>query len=570
MKNKYFYILIGVLFLAFNFLFLQKWYLFSLDLTFNPNWWLPSWWAELWRVWILSKLFFSLWIPIWLLQKFVILIWLFILWYWTYLILKNTKDDKIILFGLLLVFFNPFFYDRFIDWQLNIWLSYCFYPLFIYLVKQFYEKFSLKYLLWIWFLSLLLNLTSPHNVVFVAVILIIFSIIYFFKYKNIPYVKNVWKLALVVIWLNLFWLIPIFYSNNTFWLLKITENFNQNDFQAFQFCLKDNENIYLKAFELKWYWWECMHRFADANLVWWKYVYTIFLIWLLFLIWIYFRFKKKENTYFDISLLVLFSISFILSLWISYNNIFSPISVWLYNNIKFYRWFREPQKWIMFLVFGYLWFATWWLKYLLEKLKLFYKNNLFVKFLVWIIILSPVFYSFNQLFNFHWQLSIRQYPKQWKEIKNITFNDLNKLNNCEYKKAWKVNKCYKWIVFPWHSYIWIRWIWKKTLIWVSNYFWNNLLLADNIEIWNIYSQSIRPESKIVEKYIAPWGKFRDSITEAEIKDFIKDMKWLWIKYVILLKDADWKFYENFLERAKELWYLKIVKDNEMVRLYKVK
>jgi hypothetical protein len=299
-------------------------------------------------------------------------------------------------------------------------------------------------------------------------------------------------------------------------------------------------------------------------------VYTIILIWLLVILWIYFRFKEKKNIYFDISLILIWIVSFILSLWVSYDNVFSSISKWLYENIDFYRGFREPQKWVIFLVIMYAWFGGWWLKYLLDKIRIFYKSNLIVRFLVWFVIFSPVFYSYNQLFNFHWQLSVKQYPKQWQEVRNILFEDLDKVDNCEYKKDKKVNKCYKWIVFPRHSYIWIKWIWKKTLINVSNYFWNNLLLADNIEIWKIYSQSIRPESKIIEKYVAPWWLFRDSISDNEIKQFIQDLKWLWIEYIILLKEVDWKFYEKFLEKAKDFWYLEVVKDNEMIRLYKIK
>ena len=90
-----------------------------------------------------------------------------------------------------------------------------------------------------------------------------------------------------------------------------------------------------------------------------------------------------------------------------------------------------------------------------------------------------------------------------------------------------------------------------------------------MEIWKIYSQSTRIESKIIEKYIWPWWNFRKDISEKDIKKFIQDLKWLWIKNIILLKEADYKFYEKILEKAKKLWYMKLVKDNNMIKLYKI-
>ena len=97
-----------------------------------------------------------------------------------------------------------------------------------------------------------------------------------------------------------------------------------------------------------------------------------------------------------------------------------------------------------------------------------------------------------------------------------------------------------------------------------------MLFADNLEIRNIYTDSNRLESKIIEKYIWPWWDFRvENISDQKIKEFINDLKWIWVYNILLFKEADYKLYEDFLEQIKEKWYIKIEKENKMIILYKI-
>lgn len=102
------------------------------------------------------------------------------------------------------------------------------------------------------------------------------------------------------------------------------------------------------------------------------------------------------------------------------------------------------------------------------------------------------------------------------------------------------------------------------------YFWDNVLFWDNIEIRNIYSSSTRPESKIIEKYIWPnWLFKKDQIKETNLNLFINDLKGLWVKNIILLKEADFKNYENILLELKKNNFINIEKNNDMITLYKI-
>lgn len=103
-----------------------------------------------------------------------------------------------------------------------------------------------------------------------------------------------------------------------------------------------------------------------------------------------------------------------------------------------------------------------------------------------------------------------------------------------------------------------------------NYFWDNILFWDNIEIWDVYSSSNRKETKIIEKYIWPnWLFKKEILKKEELENFINDLKWIWIKNIIFLKEADYKNYEIiFIELLKNN-FIKIEKENKMIILYKI-
>lgn len=54
-----------------------------------------------------------------------------------------------------------------------------------------------------------------------------------------------------------------------------------------------------------------------------------------------------------------------------------------------------------------------------------------------------------------------------------------------------------------------------------------------------------------------------------MKKFIVDIKWLWIMYIILLHEADYKYYEQFLEKLKSKNFIKIEKQNKIITLFKI-
>jgi len=223
MDNKRLVIILFIVFIIVSLPLFKIWYIFSLDQVINLNWWIPKVWDHIYWIWILSKIFVFFNISVWILEKIIIIITLWLPLLSWYLSFKDSKNIYAILFASFLLLFNPFLYARFIDGQINIYLSFSLFTIFFYFLKNIFEKYSLKNLIIISILSLLLSLTSTHNVIFLLFIFIIFWIVYIKK----TWIKNISKIFIWVWMINLLWIIPFLFSsqNDKFELIKQIKDF---------------------------------------------------------------------------------------------------------------------------------------------------------------------------------------------------------------------------------------------------------------------------------------------------------------------------------------------------------
>jgi len=567
-------IIISIISLIITIPLLKPWYIFWLDQILNV-YYNPKIWAN---IFIISKIKYflkSIDIDILIFEKIIIINTFILPIIWMYLLFKKQDKNKIYaLIWLLFIIINPFFLYRFIDWQINIYFSYSLYPLFFYFSKQFFEKINIKNWLILAFSTLFLALTSLHNVFFIFIILTIFWIIYFFKYKNLKYIKSLILLATITILINCTWFIPLTnnQSNKNFDLVNQVKKLNKKSIETFQ-VLPKWKNIYTENIFLKWYWWIYNHK-NEKNIE-----FIFYILFIIIILGLYYR-TKKWLTYFEKSLITLTIISYILSLWISQNNIFSFISNYLYNNIDFYKWLREPNKWLIFVAIFYSYFSIFWLKYIF-KLNKKYFHKILSSIIIITIVIFQILYIYNYTYNLNKNITIKQYPNEWKEIRDYIFEKEwnNKKLDCEYKWT-KSDFCYNILILPRHEYMQINWIWKIVWMWITNYFWYNILYWDNIEKWTIYTESNRKESKIIEKYI--WKKwifndteflhfFNKNINKNNecINKFIYSLKSMWIKYILYIKWSKNKKYNIILKKLIESWSIYIDKENSKIILYEI-
>ena len=564
MKNKFFIIISIIVFLVVLPL-LKPWYIFSLDQILNINWWIPKIWDNIFWVSFLSSVFSFVWIPVWVLEKIIILLTFILPIWWGYLILKDKKNIYSLLFACVLLIFNPFLYWRFIDWQINIYLSFAFYPLFFYFLREFFFKSNFKNIFFTSILTLILCLTSLHNAIFLFFIVLIFCIFYFKKVS----VLNISKIVFSIFLINLLWFLPFIFSKS--WeksdLARQISHFwdeHRNVFSTDSW----NLSLYFNTLSMNWYWWEREKRFVsvpDGNKAW----FVIFLvIFFLGIYWIWSKGKEKKLNAFDYSLITLFFISYIFALWTSNWNIFSNLNNLMYNYFPMYSGMREPHKWIMFLVLIYAYFWAIWMEKIFLKVEKSGLDNFNKMLVMGFLTVLPIFYVPRTLFWFYWQVFIWDYPQEWQEIKQI-YKEVDKIEKCKYLKGNKTERCYNAISLPWHGYIKIDFAKKVVWGWIVQYFWKNILFWDNIEIWNIYSQSTRLESKIIEKYFQPKWIFENWITKENLKEFYEELQSLWVKYIFLLKESDFKKYKEILDFSEKNKFIKTLKENSKIIFYEI-
>lgn len=524
--------------------FYKPWVYFGLDVIFYPIYHL-NWFFDQSFYWHFRDIFtILLWYKLY--SKFylllVLIIWS-ILWIYIAKLINKIfliKNEKIILLNkylwIIFILFNPFIYERLVSqtwialWVFFIWLW------LVFLLKYILEnKNKLLYLSSLYFA---LSLTIfPHSSVFIIIIWIVTLIFYLKKFS----IKNIFYSIFIIFFINCNWIIwTIFlWTNKT---LKSINSFDYKNIEAFTSNSLNGLWVELTNLLLYWFWWEKYWHIFTPDLINKRWFIWWFIILFIIILWIYFLYKKNKKL--SLYLISLWTISYILSLWIS-SNIFIDINKFLYDNIPYYIGMREPQKltWLVAIIYSIFFLS--WICFIYKNFKKIKINNYLDKkffnsttafIFLFLIIIA---WSPNMLFWFKWQLKIINYPKEYFDSREFLMNNYKNSKN---------------LVLPWHSYMWCKWS-KKIISTPIIYIYKplDLIVSDNIEIKNVYTNSKNTESKKIEIFL-------------KNKDF-KILKALWINNIIFLKNcADYKNYK-YLKNNKNL---KKIFNSENLIIYKIK
>lgn len=519
-----------------------NWYYQTIDFVYWENFdliygqYYPNY--KLW-VNILKVINFLIWSII--TQK-IIFLWIFILWYfWVKnLIKKYTNTPEIIYFWIFFYIINPFIYPRLIQWQIYI--------LFAYMLLPFFLKYLLdfKYIKSILIFWLIISI-SPHFLFILLIIIFSFLIIY---YKEIIITKKYSILISIFIIsiFNLYWIKELLFNNNInkFWLL---------DLNIFKSNIVYFNNIYIEILSLNWFWWDNLNRYSTIKN---SFLDSFYIIFLLFPVIYSIKYMlKNKNILF---LFLLFGLSFILSLWVSENNIFHNINLSLYNNVPFLKWLREFNKFSALISLSYLLIITLFLINI--------KNNV-IKFTYIIIffIISILYSPINNLI-FSNQIKSYKFPSEYYQIKEkINYNLFNESCKNKIDKKWN---CYWILILPWEQTTYNNIIWKMTLNTWWVFFWKNSLISDNIWIWEKESLSNKNETKIINQYFFWWNLNKNINFWYNKNKFIEDLSYLWIKYIIINKSPFYEKYDLIFKQLKEKLLVEKIEENNFIILYKIK
>ena len=511
--------------------------------------------------------------------------------FWWYQLLKETKNIYAILFWISLMMINPFFYGRIVDGQVNVYLASAGMILYVALLKWFFEKPNFKKAIFAGLFSLFLTLTTIHTAYFIALACCVFFMVYSIgsnqRWKIIKYGII---LGIVTIGVNVFWAGPIVkgyfihktesiitterlsptINNGVVNLSDFIESFWDIQRKAFE-TTPWTYGVYANVLMMKGYWGERVKaRFLPSQGINQQYAILMILMGGIILlgIWTHIFSRTAQERLSNYTMLILWCCGFILSLWISQNNIFTPVNTLLYDHLPLYTWFRDPQKWSIFLIIAYGYFGWYGVKKIYDSIQGLRSKT----FIMIAILVLPILYTPNMLLWFNQQLIVKHFPPEWIEMRDYLQENVTITSQCENQKVWK-SGCYTFLYFPWHGYMSLQWLRKIVYSDIVNNITQHNLVGDNMEMKLIYTQSERKESKIIEHYIAPaWWTLRNKNEEwkkQELIAFKKDISDLGIQYIILLQEADFLFYKSFLDAMVQEGALKKEKENRMIVLYRL-
>jgi len=483
----------------------------------------------------LTITFLNLIFPMWVVQKIILFSILFFSGIFAYRFFP--ADNKIGKFFAGLVYMiNPFIFVRFLAGHLLLLIGYTFLPLLIKTFIDFFEEPELKISVKIVFLMIIISF-GIHYIPIIFGIFAIFFILNFLKRKNPKFVKYSVFILLVYLFINSYWILPEVIAPSA--RIRTFEEFiGPKDVSLFSPKPSLTFNTFFNLASMHGFW-RMGYDYAKFHISFWYILYII----ILFLTVHGFLILNKHKKYgiYAKSLAIISIASLILATGITHP-FFSKIFNFLFENIPFFKGYREPHKFVAILCLTYSFFGGVGLGDFVDQFKQSKKapKKLLAIFIA-ICLATPFIYSYTMFFGFRGQLETVEYPKTWYKVDDYLNQDEDNFN----------------ILFlPWHLYMDFRFNPKQRIVNPADrFFAKPTIQGDNIEAGGIYSQSVNPISKYIEFLLSNNQKYNN------FGELIKPLN---IKYVILVKEIDWYLY-TFLYNQTDL---ELVIDNEDLLVFK--
>ncbi|MDD4606948.1 MAG: hypothetical protein PHS07_01220 [Patescibacteria group bacterium] len=473
--------------------------------------------------------------------------------------LVPVKNNWARYFAGLLYIFNPFFYERFLIGHVWVLVAYALIP---FIFKRFFIflnqiNFKNTLILSLWLVGL--GMVSPHFLIIMFMILPIFGAGYLLKNKN--QFKQFLKYSLIgliiFLVLSLYWLIPTLTGQNQMGDL-VRQKISQQDFEAFQ-TLGQGSQVLLNVWSLHGFWAEASQQFIVLKEVfkWWWIVFGIIFG---LVVWggITLKYRNRETEkqekqkiteWVAWSLIITGVVAFILACGIAHSWT-KPITEFLYKYVPFYRGMREPQKWVGVLVLVYVYLAGLGVDDIIQRFK-----KIKLDYLAGLFLIIPLLFSPLSLWGFRGQLFTSDYPQSWYEVNQLLNQDSPPHQNID---SGGIDD-FKVLFLPWHQYMSFNFVKNKVIANpATNFFDQEIISGDNMELGSIQTHSQRPVSKFIENQVLVNKENIDNLGE-----LLNDWQ---IKYVILAQEVDFLEYD-FLNQQTDL---EIIFQNLEIILYQNK
>jgi hypothetical protein len=447
-----------------------------------------------------------------------------------------SKTAKFLnLFAALLYIFNPFFYTRLIAGQWLVLIGYALLPWTILAIWKFLNKpqFKTAWPVLAWLAAI--GFTSIHTLGIVALIaLVMFFVTFRIQLKQ----KLLWAAGIVASWviINLVWLIPLLTGSSKSG--QSIQSFGGSQLQAFATNGTIFDSPALSALFLTGFWADDQGRYSlpsDLGVVWYIAAFLLFGLMITGLVYVI---RKKDKL--GISIAISAFIAWLLAVGIAWN-VTAPLTQFLHQYVPLYAGYREPQKWLMLLAVAYAYSGTMGLVSIIEILK---RHNL-QKFIIpvfFIAIILPILFTPNLAWGAGGQLKSVQYPSGWAQA-------AEKLEN--------VPDDTKILVLPWHMYLHVGFADRVVANPTKYYFTQDMIVGNNSELKGVPPVNQDELYAYINNELLPQ---RNKVTDAGTQ-----LSKYGVKYVLLLKEADYKTYGWVLKQTD----LTVVEDNDSLTLYKI-
>lgn len=489
-------------------------YVLTLDMVFGPHMDLTRNSGDLLNTaptWYLLSFLTSI-LGGWITQKILLISIFFLMFYFPLRYFKKIFNLEETYGGEFVVslFFviNPFVYERFLAGQWAVLFGYVLLVPVLACIVSFCRDWSNINTLKLLASIVVLGAVSTHILMIALVIvpIVIFANFIYQKW-SLVFLKKSILLGLGIIVISSYWLIPAILSKGT-----VVTTFGADHWEVFKTATNSHIGTIGNVLSLHGFWGEheeWIKRFVLPSEGGWVFIVSLFLFITIVVTGIYAGVKDKKIRLMACLLIFVMFLATVFSSGIG-DGIFKNFNMWMFENVSFWKGFRDSEKWSAILALGYALLAGLGSKYIISH----FKNIKYQKIALYMIIAIPILYTPMMLFGLSGQIKTTQYPDSWNEVNNVLRED----KNC------------KALFLPWHQYFSLRF--NEDLLSAnpsSVYFDCEILQGKNMELGSIGSQEGNGEGyNILEKVVIDNNTDVDSTIQ-----FLKEND---IKYIIYTND----------------------------------
>lgn len=533
--KKYYWLLYLIIIIFIIYPWLKDGYILGLDFVIGPKIKIPTefYYDYFWK-YLLYLVNFLL--PTQLIEKLIIILIFFFGFLGGYHLIESKYYWIKFLNGLFFVI-NPFVYSRLGLTQFNFLLAYSLFPWFIkYLLLFFNNKYRFNHLIKLILSFIFILIIYPRCGLIILLIIPIFILLFLMKNWNriTTFLKSILLATFFVIIAVSFCKPLILHIANLNSNISSLFNVDNSHLKNFQ-TLSDNKmGLFYNTAALYGFWGDNQYKYLELKQMMPLWCIVIIPYWIAVIYGIFISVKSKQRWTSYLFILILF-FSFIITIS-STNKYLSNVFDYLIKNNLFFISLREPQKYLSLIIISYIFFSSYGMEAIFNKIK---KNNLKSNTFIILVLIFPIIYTPGIFFGMCSQLKITDYPKNWYSLNDELNDGIN--NNI--------------LFLPWHQYLPLSFNYNKTTLNPAPYFFDKITYAgDNIEIGEIKSQSNDNNSQFINGLL----------NNKNIIDMGNELKnKLNIEYIILAKEADWERY-NYLDYQIDL---KLIDDNLNYKLY---